>query len=499
MKNHVHGPALSPSQFGPRLLDRRDFLRTAGGLAGSVALLRLLAGDNLLAAPAVGAVRPKIDPDQPYAPRPPHFEPKAKQVLVIFCVGAVSHVDTFDYKPDLFKYDGQKPPGIPAVTFEGPTGNIAKPRWAFKPRGQSGKMVSELLPNLAELADDMCFVHSLTSMTSAHPQGENFLNTGFTLEGFPSLGAWVTYALGTANQQLPAFVAINDPRGKPRSGKNNWGSGFLPAAFQGTDFGAARPLANLGRPERISPAADRRARDLLDAFNAEHARKFPGDTDLAARIASYELAGRMQLSIPDVTDLKSEPEHVHKLYGTGTGTDLKKDYAKNCILARRLLERGVRVVQLFNGSDAQANGISNWDSHADIERTHAMQAEIFDQPTAALLADMKQRGLLKDTLVVWCTEFGRMPFLQANGTGRDHNPDAFTCFLMGAGVKAGTSYGASDNFGFKAAQDAATLYDFNATILHLLGLDHERLTYYNNGIERRLTSVHGHVLKPMLA
>ncbi|MDP3070367.1 MAG: DUF1501 domain-containing protein [Opitutaceae bacterium] len=498
MKPHAHGPALAPAQFGPRLLDRRDFLRTAGGLAGSVALLRLLAGDNLLASTA-GSVRPQIDSDQPYALRAPHFEPKAKQVLVIFCVGAVSHVDTFDYKPDLFKYDGQKPPGIPAVTFEGPTGNIAKPRWEFKPRGQSGKMVSELLPNVAALADDMCFIHSLTSSTSAHPQGENFLNTGFTLEGFPSLGAWVTYALGTANQQLPAFVAINDPRGKPRSGKNNWGSGFLPAAYQGTDFSAARPLANLGRPARISAEADRRAKHLLEAFNAEHARKFPGDTDLAGRIASYELAGRMQMSIPDVTDLKSEPAHVHQLYGTDTGTDLKKDYAKNCILARRLLEQGVRVVQLFNGSDAQANGISNWDSHANIESTHAMQAEIFDQPTAALLADMKQRGMLKDTLVVRCTEFGRMPFLQANGTGRDHNPDSFTCWLMGAGVKAGTSFGASDNFGFKAAQDASTLYDFNATILHLLGLDHERLTYYNNGIERRLTNVHGHVLKQMIA
>jgi hypothetical protein len=360
-------------------------------------------------------------------------------------------------------------------------------------------MVSDLLPNLAELADDMCFIHSLTSTTSAHPQAENFLNTGFTLEGFPSLGAWVTYALGTENQQLPAFVAINDPRGKPRSGKNNWGSGFLPAAFQGTDFNAARPLANLGRPAPISAAADRRAKDLLEAFNAEHARKFPGDTDLAARIASYELAGRMQLSIPDVTALNSEPAHVHQLYGTETGTDLKRDYARNCILARRLLERGVRVVQLFNGSDAQANGISNWDSHANIDTTHAMQAEIFDQPTAALLQDLKQRGMLKDTLVVWCTEFGRMPFLQANGTGRDHNPEAFTCFMMGAGVKAGTSFGASDNFGFKAVQDRATLYDFNATILHLLGLDHESLTYYNNGIERRLTSVHGHVLKPMLA
>lgn len=499
MNPHAHGPAFAPSQFGPRLLDRREFLRTAGGLAGSVALLRLLGSDNLLAASPAGAVRPRIDPNQPYAPRPPHFDARAKQVLVIFCVGAVSHVDTFDYKPALFKYDGRKPPGIPAVTFEGPTGNIAKPRWAFKPRGQSGKMISELLPHLAELADDMCFIHSLTSKTSAHPQGENFLNTGHTFEGFPSLGAWVTYALGTDNQQLPAFVAINDPRGKPRSGKNNWGAGFLPASFQGTDFNAARPLANLARPPSISPECDRRTKDLLAQLNAEHARKFPGDTELAARIASYELAGRMQLSIPDVTDLKSEPEHVHKLYGTDSGTDLKRAYAKNCILARRLLEQGVRVVQLFNGADAQANGISNWDSHANIDKTHAMQAEIFDQPTAALLADLKQRGLLKDTLVVWCTEFGRMPFLQANGTGRDHNPDAFTCFLMGAGVKAGQTVGASDEFGFKAVQDVATLYDFNATILHLLGLDHERLTFYHNGLERRLTDVHGHAIHRMLA
>jgi hypothetical protein len=492
---HQHSP--SPRPFGPRLLNRRDFLRTAGGVAGSIALLQLLQRDALLAAP--GTTRPLIDPDQPYAPRSPHFEPKAKQVLVIFCVGAVSHLDTFDYKPDLFKFDGKKPPGIPAVTFEGPTGNIAKPRWEFKPRGQTGKMVSELLPHLAELTDDMCFIHSLTSKTSAHPQAENFLNTGHTFEGFPSLGAWVTYALGTENQQLPAFVAINDPRGKPRSGKNNWGAGFLPASFQGTDFNAGRPLPNLDRPGSISAGADRRTKDFLAELNAAHAQKFPGDTDLAARISSYELAGRMQMSIPDVTDLNSEPAHVHQLYGTDTGTDLKRGYAKNCILARRLLERGVRVVQLFNGADALANGISNWDSHANIEKTHAMQAEIFDQPTAALLADMKQRGMLKDTLVVWCTEFGRMPFLQANGTGRDHNPDAFTCFMMGAGVKAGFSHGESDNFGFKTLRERATLYDFNATILHLLGLDHQRLTYYHNGLERRLTDVHGEIIKPMLA
>ncbi len=492
-------PSLSLTPLGRALLNRRDFLRNCGSLAGSIALTQMLRADSLLSSASAPSTRPLIDPQHPYAPRSPHFDAKAKQVLVIFCVGAVSHVDTFDYKPALFKYDGQKPPGIPAVTFEGPTGNIAKPRWEFKPRGRSGKMISELMPNLALHADEMCFIHSLTSKTSAHPQGENFLNTGFTFEGFPSLGAWVTYALGTQNQDLPSFVAINDPRGKPRSGKNNWGPGFLPAAYQGTDFNAARPLANLIRPTGLAADADRGARDLLARLNAAHLERFPGDTDLAARVASYELAGRMQMSVPEVTDLSTEPAHVHTLYGTDTGTDLKKGYARNCILARRLLERGVRVVQLCNGSDAQANGISNWDSHANIDKTHAMQAEIFDQPTAALLADMKQRGLLEHTLVVWVTEFGRMPFLQANGTGRDHNPDAFTCWMAGAGVRAGFSHGESDDFGFKAVKDVATLYDFNATVLHLLGLDHERLTFYHNGIERRLTDVHGHVIKEMLA
>ena len=424
----------------------------------------------------------------------------AKQVLVIYCPGAVSHVDTFDYKPDLYKLHGKKPPGIPAVTFEGPTGNIAKPFWDFKPRGESGKMVSDLLPNLGGMVDDFCFVHSLTTQTSAHPQGENFFNTGFTMEGFPSFGAWVTYALGCETEELPAFVAINDPRGLARSGKNNFGSGFLPASFQGTDFTAANPPANLGRPDAFSPDADRASVTLLQKLNAKHLQQFPGDADLAARIASYELAGRMQTSVPEVMDIANEPAHVHAAYGTDSGTDLKKAYANNCILARRLLEKGVRVVQLFNGSDPSGgNGITNWDSHSDILKTHAMQAEIMDQPTAALIADLKQSGMLEHTLVVWCTEFGRMPFLQANGTGRDHNPAAFTCFLAGAGVKKGHSYGESDEFGFKAAVNETSVYDFNATLLHLMGLNHERLTYYHNGLERRLTNVHGHVIQDLLA
>ena len=498
MTMNTNPEKLSP--IGRSMLDRRGFLGQSGMALGGLALSQLLARDRLLASDGTGPIRPLIDENNPYAARPPHFAMPAKQVLVIYCPGAVSHVDTFDYKPDLYKLHGQKPPGIPAVTFEGPTGNIAKPFWDFKPRGESGKMVSDLLPNLGGMVDDFCFVHSLTTQTSAHPQGENFFNTGFTMEGFPSFGAWVTYALGCETEELPAFVAINDPRGLARSGKNNFGSGFLPASFQGTDFTAANPPANLGRPDAFSPDADRASVTLLQKLNAKHLQQFPGDADLAARIASYELAGRMQTSVPEVMDIANEPAHVHAAYGTDSGTDLKKAYANNCILARRLLEKGVRVVQLFNGSDPSGgNGITNWDSHSDILKTHAMQAEIMDQPTAALIADLKQSGMLEHTLVVWCTEFGRMPFLQANGTGRDHNPAAFTCFLAGAGVKKGHSYGESDEFGFKAAVNETSVYDFNATLLHLMGLNHERLTYYHNGLERRLTNVHGHVIKDILA
>jgi len=494
------------SLHGRSLLDRRKFLSTAGLSTAGLALTSMLSADGLLASDEVRSVsgktplRPVIDPNQPYMPRAGHFDSAAKRVLVIYLPGAVSHIDTFDYKPELYKLHGKKPPGLPAVTFEGPSGNIAKPFWDFKPRGETGKMVSDLLPNLAKQVDDFCFIHSMTTDTSAHPQGENFMNTGFTMEGFPSFGAWVTYALGTENQELPAFVAINDPRGLARSGKNNFGNGFLPAAFQGTDFSAKSPPNNLHRPVSLTKDFDRKTVDLLQRLNARHLEQYPGDANLAGRIASYELAGKMQMSVPDVMDLSGETAATLKAYGVEGGSELRGHYARNCILARRLLEKGVRVVQLFNGSDpAGGNGITNWDSHSNIKKTHAMQAEIMDQPTAALIADLKQRGMLEDTLVVWATEFGRMPFLQANGTGRDHNPGAFTCFLTGAGVKKGFSYGESDEFGFKATTNKTSVYDFNATLLHLMGLDHERLTFYHNGLERRLTNVHGHIVKDILA
>ena len=483
------------SPLGRRLLNRRHFLGQTAMSLGGLSLAQLLADESN----ATGPIRPQVDSENPYAPRRPHHRTAAQQVLVIYCPGAVSHVDTFDYKPDLFRFHGKKPPGLPAVTFEGPSGAIAQPFWDFKPRGQSGKMVSDLLPHLGELVDEFCFLHSLQTQTSAHPQGENFMNTGATMEGFPSFGAWVTWALGSECEDLPAFVAINDPRGLARSGKNNFGSGFLPASFQGTDFNAESPPANLARPASLSPVDDRRTVDLLQRLNAQHLAKYPQDADLAARIASYELAGRMQSSVPDVMSIEGEPDYLRREYGTESSSDLKRAYAKNCILARRLIERGVRVVQLFNGSDPSGgNGITNWDSHSNILKTHAMQAEIMDQPTAALIRDLKRRGLLENTLVVWATEFGRMPFLQANGTGRDHNPDSFTCFLAGAGVKAAHSYGESDAFGFKAAVNPTSVYDFNATLLHLMGLDHERLSYYYNGFERRLTNVHGHVIGDVL-
>ncbi len=494
------------SLHGRRLLDRRSFIGTAGLSAAGLALANMLNADGLLAKEApktvsgTAPIRPDIDPNNPYAARKGHFEVPAKQVLVIYCPGAVSHVDTFDYKPALTKRHGQKPPGLPAVTFEGPSGNIAKPFWEFKPQGETGKMVSELLPNLARQVDDFCFLHAMSTDTSAHPQGENFMNTGFTMEGFPSFGSWVTYALGTEAQEFPAFVAINDPRGLARSGKNNFGNGFLPAAFQGTDFNAKNPPNNLNRPQTLSTEADRKTVDLLKRLNARHLEKYPGDGNLAGRIASYELAGKMQTSVPEVMDLSEETEATMKAYGVEGGSKLRGEYAKNCILARRLIEKGVRVVQLFNGSDPSGgNGVTNWDSHSNILKTHTMQAEIMDQPTAALIADMKQRGLLKHTLVVWATEFGRMPFLQSNGTGRDHNPGAFTCFLTGAGVKRGFSHGESDEFGFKPAVNKTTVYDFNATLLHLMGLDHERLSFYHNGLERRLTNVHGRVVEDVLA
>ncbi len=483
------------------LLNRRNFLADSARGLGGIALASLLQREGLLGA-AQPPLRPVIDPGHPFAPRDSHFPAKAKNVLVIFCSGACSQVDTFDYKPELIKRHGQPLPGAEKLlTFQGEQGNLTKSPWEFRPRGQSGKMVSDLVPMLGEMADEMCFVHSLTGKTNTHGPGENFMSTGYTLDGFPSMGAWVTWALGSENQNLPSYVAIPDPRGTPQSSVNNWGPGFLPAAFQGTDFNATNPLRNLDRPAGVNAKTDRATRSFLQRLNERHLEQFPGDTQLAARISSYELAARMQLSVPEVADISTEPRNILKLYGADDATNpLKASFARNCILARRLIEKGVRFVQLFNGAyQTGGEGVSNWDGHKKIADQYSKHGPVLDQPCAALLRDMKQRGLLEDTLVVWCTEFGRMPTFQKGASGRDHNPDGFTGWLAGAGVKRGFSFGATDEFSYRASENISTVYDFHATILHLLGLDHKRLTYYHNGFERRLTDVHGHVIHDVLA
>ena len=490
-------PILSNS--GRRLLDRRRFLtHSADGLAG-IALASLMASQGLLAA-ETSPLRPAIRPEQPLGARLPHFAPKAKRVLMIFCSGACSHVDTWDYKPELIKRHNTPMPGSDElVTFQGKSGNLIKSPWKFKPRGQSGKYISDLLPKLAALADEMCFIHSMTSKTNTHGPGENHMSTGFTVDGYPSAGAWISYALGSECNNLPAFVAIPDPRGVPQAGPNNWSSGFLPAVFQGTAFNADTPIAHLQTPDRFVAADERASRDFLKLLNEKHLERNPQDSELAARIASYELAARLQLSAPEVSDLARESATTHAEYGTDDPNKLKAGFARNCLLARRLLERGVRFVQLFNGAYAMGEGVGNWDGHKTLKSQYEVHAPILDQPAAALLKDLKQRGMLEDTLVVWTTEFGRMPTFQAGANGRDHNPKGFTVWLAGAGVKRATSYGQTDEFAYQAVENESSVYELHATILHLLGLDHHRLSYFYNGTEQRLTFVHGRVIEDVLA
>jgi hypothetical protein len=479
-------PKIAPLQIG-----RRGFLMDSATALGSIALTSMLLADGVL-----GDEGPNIDAANPYQPRLAHHAAKAKNVIVLFCAGAVSQLETWDYKPELARRDGQTLADGPKVTFQGPSGNLAQPQYAFRPRGQCGKMVSDMLPHLAELSDDIAFVHSLTSKSNTHGPAENFLSTGAVLDGFPSLGAWLTYALGSECENLPAYIAIPDPRGVPQNGSNNWGPGFLPAAFQGTVMSAKDPVRHL-RAAGVEASRDQATAEMLRKMNARHLAQHPGDSKLTARIASYDLAARMQLAVPGIMDLSREPEHVLRMYGADDSNQLKAGFAKNCIMARRLIEEGVRFVQLFNGAYA-SGGELNWDGHNKLKEQYDRHALIFDQPAAALIQDLRQRGLLEDTLVVWCTEFGRMPMFQAGAAGRDHNPDGFTCWMTGAGVRGGVSHGATDDLGWKAIDHIHPLYDFNATILHLLGIDHERLTFQHNGIARRLTNVEGNVIREIL-
>ena len=463
---------------------------------------------SLFAAGRAGAaappIRPLIDPARPMAPRPPHFPPRATRVLVIFCSGALSHVDSFDWKPELVRrHDTPLPESVSGeklITFQGENGNLVQPQWKFRPRGQSGTMTSDLLPRLGALADEMCFIHSMTAKSNTHGPAESQMATGFTLDGFPSMGAWATYALGSECDDLPALVAIPDPRGVPQIGPRQWASGFLPAVFQGTPLGADRPIPNLARPATLGEQADHETREFVRQLNDAHLAAHPGDTELAARIAAYELAGRMQLSAPRIADLSNESAATLTQYGADdTANPVKARFARNCILARRLLEQGVRFVQLFNGAYAMGEGVGNWDGHKTLVDQYSVHAPVLDQPAAALLSDLKQRGLLSDTLVVFVTEFGRMPTFQQGASGRDHNPAGFTVWLSGAGVKRAHHHGATDEFGYRAVENVCTIYDLHATILHLLGLDHTRLSFYHNGLERRLTDVHGHVIDSVLA
>jgi hypothetical protein len=489
------------SHAGRHLLDRRSFLHWGGTGLGGIALAALLDQQRLLA--AAPPIRPAIDPARPFAPRPPHFAARAKNVVVIFCSGALSHVDSFDYKPELVRLHDTPMPtpgGGKLITFQGEQGNLIKPQWEFKPRGESGKLTSDLLPRLGALADEMCFIHSMTAKSNTHGPAENQMATGFTLDGFPSMGAWVSYALGSECDDLPAFVAIPDPRGVPQVGPRQWQSAFLPAVFQGTPFNADKPIPNLARPTRLPEQADLAGREFLRRLNESHLALHPGDTELAARISAYELAARMQLSAARIADLSDESAATLNRYGADdTQNTLKARFARNCILARRLIEKGVRFVQLFNGAYAMGEGVGNWDGHKSLVKQYAVHGPILDQPVAGLVSDLKDRGLLADTLVAFVTEFGRMPTFQKGASGRDHNPAGFTVWLAGAGVKRAFSHGATDEFGYKAVEHVATIYDLHATILHLLGLDHTRLSFYNNGIERRLTDVHGHVIEEVLA
>ncbi len=480
-------PPLYPA---PSDYSRRTFLgQTATGLGG-IALAWLLQRDARAAADAQELAG---------TPKPPHFPAKAKRVIQIVSPGGVSHLDTFDYKPDLAKFDGQEMTGKGKVdTFFAQPGRLLKSPFAFKRRGQSGRWVSDLLPHLATCADDMTFLHSMVAKSSNHTPAAFQMNTGFTMNGFPCLGAWLSYGLGAESENLPAYVVLPDPRGLPAGGSIHWTNGFLPAAHQGVAFrSTGEPIPDLTTPAGVTPDKRKASLDLLDRMNREYLDANPGDSTLAARIRSYELAAKMQVSIPETIDFAQETPATRNVYGLDS--EVTAGFGRNCLLARRLLERGVRFVQVYNGGAFGSPRI-NWDAHEDLVDNHGKQAAVLDKPLAGLLKDLKARGMLDDTLVLWVTEFGRTPFTQGiGGKGRDHHPLAYTCWLAGAGLKPGFSYGASDEIGYNVAEDPVSVYDFHATVLHLLGLEHKKLTFYHNGIQRRLTDVHGEVIDKILA
>ncbi len=464
-----------------RLLTRRWFLRDCGvGLAG-IALNSLLARDSVAAPAAVN----------PLAVRPPHFAPRAKRVIYLFQAGAPSHLELFDYKPELVKRDGQLPPPELLANYRAafirPNSALLGPKYKFGVHGQSGMELGELIPQTGAIADDLCLVRSMRTDAVNHAPGQILMNTGSEQFGRPSFGAWTLYGLGSESADLPGYVVLTSAKGTS-GGASNYGCGFLPPAYGGIPFrSTGDPVLYLSNPAGLDARTQRASLDTLQELNAL-ALAGTGDPEIAARIQSYELAYRLQTSAPELMDLSSEPAHILELYGI---KDVKEaNYARNCLLARRLIERGVRFVQLFHEA---------WDQHGDLTKAIKKNCVDTDRASAALVTDLKQRGLLDDTLVVWGGEFGRTPMVQGSNDGRDHHNRCFSMWLAGGGLKRGHVHGATDELGFNVVRDPVHVHDLNATLLHLLGLDHTRLTHRFQGRDYRLTDVHGTVVSDLIA
>jgi hypothetical protein len=475
---------------------RRDFLFQSGGGIAGLALADLLTRDRLLAEalPTSGSCAAPIAAS-PLAPKSPHFAPRAKAVISLFMTGAPSQMDTFDPKPALQKYAGQTLTGDVRVR-QGWPGPIMPSTFSFKKYGQSGMDVSELFPHLAQKVDEIAFLRSVWGRSNDHVQATLEMQTGNIRMGYPSVGSWITYGLGSESSGLPGFVALQDARGGPLGGPYNWQAGFLPSAYQGTPFGPAdNPIVDLKPAAGVTPEQQRQRLDMLSKLNEMHAERHPGSSELAGRIASYELAYRMQECAPEAVQLSSESEATRKLYGLDN--KITEPFGKNCLLARRLVERGVRFVQVFSGGLGNQN-TETWDAHLNVKENHTLHAAETDLPIAGLLTDLKSRGLLETTLVIWHAEFGRMPISQ-NGVGRDHNPGTMTMWMAGAGIKGGQIIGSSDELGYKAEEQPIDFHDLHATILHLLGIEHTRLTYRFNGRDMRLTDVHGKLIPQIVA
>jgi Protein of unknown function (DUF1501) len=463
---------------------RRKFLfESCGGLSG-LGLACLLDQDGLLRADSSAA--------NPNAAKKPHFPARAKSVISLFMSGGVSHMDTFDPKPALAKYAGQPLTGKGEIVVrQGNPGPLMPSPFTFRKYGQSGIDVSEIFPHVAKHVDELAVMRSVMGMSNDHVQGHYALSTGMIRMGFPSIGSWVTYGLGSENQNLPGFVVIYDAHGGPFGGPANWSAGFMPASYQGTVFRpSGTPIMDLTPPADISPQQQRARLNLLMKLNEMDAANYPGNTNLAARIESYELAYRMQRAAPEAVEVESEPEATRKLYGLDD--PVTAPFARQCLMARRLVERGVRFVQLYHGGLGIQN-VDTWDAHENVQDNHSRHAAEVDKPIAALLTDLRATGLLDSTLVVWQGEFGRMPISQ-RGVGRDHNPGAMSIWMAGAKIPGGQIIGSTDEFGYKAEEQPISVHDLHASILHLLGMDHKRLTYRFNGRDVRLTDVYGELI-----